>query len=102
METTSEGLGFRAYRPPEVDRIWGIWGTYYHNIPKPYSIYLRGTMSSISRVSRIMGLTAGDLRIYQCVGPLFGKSLYVGPTFGLGSLANFDIQRRVHQGACRR
>ena len=22
-------LGFRVYSPPEVDRIWGIWGAYY-------------------------------------------------------------------------
>ena len=41
METTIQdlgfkvkGLGFRGYSPPPyVDRIWGIWGSYY-NIPK--------------------------------------------------------------------
>ena len=41
-----KGLGFNssirwAYSPPSVDRIWGIWGSYY---PKPYSIYSRGTI----------------------------------------------------------
>ena len=35
METTIrvKGLGFRAYSPPSVDRIWGIWGS-YNNVPK--------------------------------------------------------------------
>ena len=31
--------GFWAYSPPEVDRIWGIWGSYY-NIPK--AIFFEG------------------------------------------------------------
>ena len=33
MEITMYGLGFRIYDPAEVDRTWGIWGSYY-NIPK--------------------------------------------------------------------
>ena len=32
------------YSPLGVDRTWGIWGLYY-NVPKPYSLYLRGTIS---------------------------------------------------------
>ena len=23
-------FGFRGYSPPEVDRIWGTWGSYYN------------------------------------------------------------------------
>ena len=32
---------FQQYSPPEVDRIWGIWGPYYH-IPKVISYLLTG------------------------------------------------------------
>ena len=38
METTIYGLGFRA---PQVDRIWGIWGSYY-NIPNAVFYLLKG------------------------------------------------------------
>ena len=34
--------GFRV-SPPQVDRIWGIWGSSYI-YPTPYSIYFRGTV----------------------------------------------------------
>ena len=38
-------LGFRVgdYSPPQVDRICLIWGLIKID-PKPYSIYLRGTI----------------------------------------------------------
>ena len=35
------GLGFRVFRPPEVDRIRGISGSYY-NIPKAIFYLLNG------------------------------------------------------------
>ena len=39
MKTVLTGyIGFRA---PEVDRIWGIWGSYYH-IPKATFYLLKG------------------------------------------------------------
>ena len=34
-------LGFSVYRPPEVDRIWGIRGSYY-NIPRAIFYLLKG------------------------------------------------------------
>ena len=34
-------LGFSVYRPPEVDRIWGIRGSYYH-IPRAIFYLLKG------------------------------------------------------------
>ena len=46
METTIMGLGFRAYSPPEADRIWGIWRSYY-NIPKAIFYLLKGDYSSL-------------------------------------------------------
>ena len=39
METTIMGLGFIV--PPQVDRIWVIWGSYY-NIPKAIFYLLKG------------------------------------------------------------
>ena len=33
------------YSPPEVDRIWGIWGSSY-NIPKAIFYLLKGDFSS--------------------------------------------------------
>ena len=39
--TTHEGLQLRVYSPPEVDRIWGIWGSYY-NIPIAILYVLKG------------------------------------------------------------
>ena len=42
-----EATGFRilglywGYSPPEVDRIWGIWGS-YSNIPKAILYLLKG------------------------------------------------------------
>ena len=41
METTIEGFGFWVYSPPEVDRIWGIWGS-YHTLPKAIFYLLKG------------------------------------------------------------
>ena len=35
----------RAYGPPKVDRIWGIWGS-YHNIPKTIFYLLKGDYMS--------------------------------------------------------
>ena len=35
---TVSGLG---YSPPEVDRIWGIWGSYY-SVPKAIFYLLKG------------------------------------------------------------
>ena len=32
---------FRVYSPPEVDRVWSIWGSYY-NIPKAIFYLLKG------------------------------------------------------------
>ena len=37
-------MGFRGYSPPYLDRTWGTWGSYY-NMPKPYFIYLRVTIT---------------------------------------------------------
>ena len=34
-------LGVLGYGPPEVDRIWRIWGS-YSNIPKAMSYLLKG------------------------------------------------------------
>ena len=34
--------GVKLHSPPQVDRIWGIWGS-YSNIPKAI-IYLRGDL----------------------------------------------------------
>ena len=34
--------------PPEVDRIWGIWGPIIISYPKPCSIYLGGTIGLFS------------------------------------------------------
>ena len=45
METTMLGLGFRGYSPPEVDRERGVYGDLIIIYPKPYSIYLRGTIT---------------------------------------------------------
>ena len=49
---TVYGLGIRVYSPPHVDRIWGIWGSYYN---KPQAIFylLKGDY-------RLLGL-AGSL-----------------------------------------
>ena len=44
METTIYGLGFGVYSPPSVDRIWA-YGDLVVIYTKPYSIYLRGTIS---------------------------------------------------------
>ena len=42
---------------PYVDRIWGIWGSYF-NIPKAiYSIYLRGTITALA-IRVAMGILA--------------------------------------------
>ena len=38
---SGDAPGFRAYSPPDVDRIWGIWGSYY-NIPKAVFYLLKG------------------------------------------------------------
>ena len=44
-ESSSWGcLGFRVYSPPEVDRIWGIRGS-YSNIPKAIVYLLKGDYS---------------------------------------------------------
>ena len=34
-------VGCSTYSPPEVDRIWGIWGSYY-DIPKTIFYLLKG------------------------------------------------------------
>ena len=39
----------KVFCPPEVDRLWGIWGSYY-NIPKAIFYLLKGTIGS--RVER--------------------------------------------------
>ena len=44
MGTEAASLGSRMYSPPEVMRIWGIYGDLIIIYPKPYSIYLRGTI----------------------------------------------------------
>ena len=41
-------LGVRVYSPPEVDRIWGIWGTYFH-IAKAILYRLKGHYSVSGR-----------------------------------------------------
>ena len=33
--------GIEIYSPPQVDRIWGIWGSYY-NMPKAIFYVLKG------------------------------------------------------------
>ena len=38
------------YSPPEVDRIWGIWGSYY-NIPKARFYLLKGGYRVIKGLS---------------------------------------------------
>ena len=40
------GGGGGWYSPPEVDRIWGIWGFYY-NVPKAMFYLLKGDYSCI-------------------------------------------------------
>ena len=40
-------VGIKTSSPPEVDRIWGMWGSYY-NIPKPL-FYLLKEDYSLSR-----------------------------------------------------
>ena len=43
METTI--LGFKVYSLPQVDRIWGIWGSFC-NIPKAIFYLLEGDYKS--------------------------------------------------------
>ena len=38
---STQGLHIHYYSPPEVDRIWGIWGSYY-NILKAKFYLLKG------------------------------------------------------------
>ena len=38
-------LAPKPYSPPEVERIWGMWGSYY-NIPKPIFYLLKGDHKS--------------------------------------------------------
>ena len=45
MEATMLGLGLRVYSPPEVDRMWGIWGSCY-NTPKAIFYLLKGDYRS--------------------------------------------------------
>ena len=40
-ETTSWGLGFRVYSPPEVDK-YGVYGDLFSNIPKAIFYLLKG------------------------------------------------------------
>ena len=37
----------KNYSPPEVNRIWGIWGSYY-NIPKAMFYLLKGDYTDIA------------------------------------------------------
>ena len=51
-------LGFRVYSPPQVDRIWGIWGSYY-TIPQAIFYLLNGAYKTFVRsgkhVDRLKG-----------------------------------------------
>ena len=38
---TLRGLRCWAFSPPQVDRLWGIWGSYY-DIPKAIVYLLKG------------------------------------------------------------
>ena len=49
--------GLRVYSPPDVDRIWGKGGLIII-YPKPYSIYLRGTVGLAS-----LALGSWDCRV---------------------------------------
>ena len=40
-ESADISVNEHYYTPPEVDRIWGIWGS-YHNIPKAIFYLLKG------------------------------------------------------------
>ena len=42
----------KPYSPPKVDRIWGIWGSYY-NIPKTIFYLLKGDYSSKGSLRRV-------------------------------------------------
>ena len=46
-DTQEEPRAVFAFNPPQVDRIWGIWDLIII-YPKPYSIYLRGTIEGSS------------------------------------------------------
>ena len=43
-QVLEDGLGLLGYSPREVDRIWGILGSYLFWLGIPYSIYVRGTV----------------------------------------------------------
>ena len=73
MEATIYGLGFRAYSPPLVDRIWKC--QCHNEIPcTPYSICLRGPGLAEERQGLgvkgfgASGLKCSDLRVLELQG----------------------------------
>ena len=56
-------LRVRVYSPPEVDRIWGIWGTCFHIGKATYSIDSRGTIGF--RVG-VQGMAGSLLNMTLC------------------------------------
>ena len=58
----------RVYSPPYLDRIWGIWGSYY-NIPKAVSFLLQGDYI----VERIYTMHLPRLRVLRASSMCYPK-----------------------------
>ena len=71
-----------GYSPPQVDRIWGIWGSCYNiRTEKPYSIYLRGTISKGSHIWQV-GIGPQVYFTFELVVlGLCANSLFICPGF---------------------
>ena len=48
-------------RPPEVDRMWGIWGSYY-NIPDAIVYLLNGDCQSVGTSNTVTLLQVRDVQ----------------------------------------
>ena len=66
-------ISIMKYSPPRVDRTWGIWGSYFkmRTQRQPYSICLRGTISSIyatysNKLTRGPLLVSFGLQVAEC------------------------------------
>ena len=65
---TGQNLLFTIYSARYVDRIWGIWDLIMI-YPKPYSIYLRGTIYPLGYLN-LSSLTAIRKRACVCWNPV--------------------------------